>query len=72
MELQEGTGTSRRQENLALVALTLPVLIISMDATILGFAVPRLSEDLQPSSAELLWIIDIYSIVISSPLSTKE
>ena len=47
---------------LALVALTLPVLLISMDATILGFAVPRLSEDLQPSSAELL----------CTPLSRRE
>ena len=36
----------RAGENRALVALTLPVLLISMDATILGFAVPRLSEDL--------------------------
>jgi DHA2 family multidrug resistance protein-like MFS transporter len=70
MELREGTAMSRRQENLALVALTLPVLIISMDATILGFAVPRLSEDLQPSSAELLWIIDIYSFVLSGLLIT--
>jgi DHA2 family multidrug resistance protein-like MFS transporter len=63
-------GLTRRQEHLALVALTLPVLIISMDATILGFAVPHLSEDLQPSSAELLWIIDIYSFVLSGLLIT--
>ncbi len=61
---------TRAQENRALVALTLPVLLISMDATILGFAVPRLSEDLQPSSAELLWIIDVYSFVLSGLLIT--
>ena len=63
-------GLDQRGENLALVALTLPVLLISMDATILGFAVPRLSEDLQPSSAELLWIIDVYSFVLSGLLIT--
>ena len=63
-------GLTRGQENRALVALTLPVLLISMDATILGFAVPRLSEDLEPTSAELLWIIDIYSFVLSGLLIT--
>ena len=64
------TDLGRAGENRALVALTLPVLLISMDATILGFAVPRLSEDLQPSSAELLWIIDVYSFVLSGLLVT--
>ena len=63
-------GLTRGQENRALVALALPVLLISMDATILGFAVPRLSEDLEPTSAELLWIIDIYSFVLSGLLIT--
>ncbi|MEO6988847.1 MAG: MFS transporter [Aquihabitans sp.] len=50
--------------------LTLPVLIISMDATILGFAVPKLSETLEPSSSQLLWIIDIYSFVLAGLLIT--
>jgi MFS transporter, DHA2 family, multidrug resistance protein len=70
MELREGTELTRQGEHLALVALTLPVLLISMDATILGFAVPQLSESLEPSSAELLWIIDIYSFVLSGLLIT--
>jgi len=64
------TGLGRAGENRALIALTLPVLLISMDATILGFAVPRLSEDLAPSSAGLLWIIDVYSFVLSGLLIT--
>jgi DHA2 family multidrug resistance protein-like MFS transporter len=66
----EGIGLGRRGENLALAALTLPVLVISMDATILGFAVPAMSEALDPSSAELLWIIDVYSFVLSGLLIT--
>jgi DHA2 family multidrug resistance protein-like MFS transporter len=70
MDVEQEVNLTRRQEHLALVALTLPVLLISMDATILGFAVPHLSEDLQPSSAELLWIIDIYSFVLSGLLIT--
>lgn len=50
--------------------LTLPVLIISMDATILGFAIPKLSGALAPSSSQLLWIIDIYSFVLAGLLIT--
>ncbi len=70
MDAPATLGLSRRQENLALATLALPVLLISMDATILGFAIPYLSEDLQPSSAELLWIIDVYSFVLSGLLIT--
>jgi DHA2 family multidrug resistance protein-like MFS transporter len=66
----EGIGRGRRGENLALAALTLPVLVISMDATILGFAIPAMSEAIDPSSAELLWIIDVYSFVLSGLLIT--
>ena len=55
---------------LALAVLALPVLIISMDATILGFAVPSLSTSLEPSSSQLLWIIDIYSFVLAGLLVT--
>ena len=54
----------------ALAVLVLPVLIISMDATVLGFAVPALSEELEPSSSQLLWIIDIYSFVLAALLVT--
>jgi MFS transporter, DHA2 family, multidrug resistance protein len=70
MDAPARLAMSRRQENLALATLALPVLLISMDATILGFAIPYLSEDLQPSSAELLWIIDVYSFVLSGLLIT--
>ena len=54
----------------ALIVLTLPVLIISMDATVLGFAVPSLSASLAPSSSQLLWIVDIYSFVLAGLLIT--
>ena len=54
----------------ALAVLTLPVLIISMDSTILGFAIPQLSEALEPTSSQLLWIIDIYSFVLAGLLIT--
>ncbi|HET8929471.1 MAG TPA: MFS transporter [Acidimicrobiales bacterium] len=54
----------------ALTALVMPVLLISMDATVLGFAVPVLSETLEPTSSQLLWIVDIYSFVLAGLLVT--
>ncbi len=62
--------TSVVRQGLTLAVLTLPVLLISMDATILGFAVPALSESMQPTSSQLLWIIDIYSFVVAGLLVT--
>lgn len=63
------TGQARRRW-WALAALVLPVLLISIDGTILGFAVPVLSEELEPTSAQLLWIVDIYSFVLAGLLVT--
>lgn len=52
----------------ALAVLVLPVLLISVDMTVLGFAVPALSEQLDPTGAQLLWIIDIYSFLLAGLL----
>ena len=41
-----------------------------MDLTVLNLALPRLSEDLRPSSAELLWIVDIYGFFVAGMLIT--
>ena len=54
----------------ALAALLLPVLLISVDNTVLSFAVPHLSEQLRPSGAQLLWIVDIYSLMLAGLLVT--
>ena len=64
------TRRMTRLEIKALLTLTLPVLLISMDNTILGFAVPEMSAALSPSSTQLLWIIDIYSFVLAGLLVT--
>ena len=53
-----------------LAVLVLPVLLISVDMTVLGFAVPTLTQDLRPDAAELLWIVDIYSFVLAGLLVT--
>jgi DHA2 family multidrug resistance protein-like MFS transporter len=52
----------------ALAVLALPVLLISIDMTVLGFAVPALTTDLGPTSTELLWIVDIYSFLLAGLL----
>lgn len=45
---QDATVKAGPREWVGLVVLTLPVLLIAVDLTVLGFAVPALSEDLAP------------------------
>ncbi|MBB1501796.1 MFS transporter [Propioniciclava sp. MC1683] len=52
----------------ALAVLILPVLLISIDMTVLGIAVPALSADLKPTSTQLLWIFDLYSFLLAGLL----
>lgn len=52
----------------ALAVLMLPVLLVSIDNTVLAFAVPAIAEALSPSSAEQLWIVDSYSLVLAALL----
>jgi DHA2 family multidrug resistance protein-like MFS transporter len=59
-----------RREWIGLAVLMLPTLLIAMDLTVLHLAVPSLSEDLQPTSSQLLWITDIYGFMIAGSLIT--
>ena len=59
-----------RREWTALAVLTLPLLIVSMDVSVLFFAVPYIAETLQPSATQLLWIFDIYGFVLAGLLLT--
>ncbi|SFA76647.1 MFS transporter, DHA2 family, multidrug resistance protein [Amycolatopsis marina] len=61
-------GQGDRRQWVALGVLVLPVLLISVDMTVLGFALPYLSEDLGPTSAQQLWIVDIYSFMLAGLL----
>ncbi|WP_292790949.1 MULTISPECIES: MFS transporter [unclassified Microbacterium] len=54
----------------ALVVLMLPVLLVSVDNTVLSFALPEISISLAPSGAEQLWIIDVYPLVLAGLLVT--
>jgi DHA2 family multidrug resistance protein-like MFS transporter len=59
-----------RREWVGLGVLALACLLYVMDLTVLHLAVPAISADLQPSSAQLLWIIDIYGFFVAGSLIT--
>lgn len=52
----------------ALAVLMLPVLLVSIDNTVLAFAVPSISQSLEPSGVQQLWIVDAYSLVLAGLL----
>lgn len=65
-----GVSKAERREWVGLAAIALPCLLYGMDLTVLNLALPSLSLDLEPSSSELLWIVDIYGFVVAGSLIT--
>ncbi|HEY5855882.1 MAG TPA: MFS transporter [Aldersonia sp.] len=59
-----------RREWLGLGVIALACALYSMDLTVLHLAVPVLAVDLEPSSTQLLWIIDIYGFMLAGCLIT--
>jgi MFS transporter, DHA2 family, multidrug resistance protein len=59
-----------RREWIGLGIIALPCILYSMDLTVLHLAVPALTTELAPSSAQLLWIIDIYGFLVAGSLIT--
>src|ERR687898_750914 len=59
-----------RREWIGLAVLTLAALVYAMDLTVLNLAIPRISTELRPTSAQLLWIIDIYGFLVAGLLIT--
>ncbi|GAA1551481.1 MFS transporter [Kribbella lupini] len=64
------TERAGRKEWIALGVLALPLLLVSMDVSVLYFAVPFISADLGVSATEQLWIFDIYGFVLAGMLIT--
>lgn len=58
------------REWIALAVLSLACLLYVMDLTVLHLAVPKLTATLRPSSAQILWIIDIYGFMVAGWLIT--
>jgi MFS transporter, DHA2 family, multidrug resistance protein len=59
-----------RKEWIGLAVIALPCLLYSMDLTVLNLALPSISAELKPSSAQLLWIVDIYGFLVAGSLIT--
>ncbi|MBF6136673.1 MFS transporter [Nocardia otitidiscaviarum] len=55
---------------LGLGVLILPVLLVSMDMSVLYLAMPTLTTHMDPSATEQLWILDIYGFMIAGLLIT--
>ena len=56
------------REWLALAVIVLPVLLISIDNTVLTFALPQVSVALRPSGEQLMWLVDIYPLMLAGLL----
>lgn len=52
----------------ALAALMIPVLLVSIDNTVLSFALPEISRSLHPTGTQLLWIVDAYPLILAGLL----
>ena len=61
-------GHPRRWIGLGFLAAALVMLAIDM--TVLNVAVPAVTADLNPTGAEMLWMVDIYALVIAGLLIT--
>ncbi|MCF8569187.1 MFS transporter [Gordonia sp. HY002] len=62
-------GATRRTW-LGLIVLQLPVLLVSMDFSVLYLAMPTISDALEPTATQQLWILDIYGFMIAGLLIT--
>ncbi len=56
-------GQAGRWTVLAVVCIS--VLVVVINVTALAIGAPAVTEDLQPSAVELLWILDIFPLVIA-------
>ncbi|WP_082471192.1 MFS transporter [Arthrobacter sp. Leaf234] len=60
--------TADRRAWFALAVLMLPVLLVSVDNTVLSFALPEISRHFATSGTMLLWIVDSYPLVLAGLL----
>ncbi|MEV7017133.1 MFS transporter [Streptomyces sp. NPDC093991] len=53
---------------LGLAVILGPVLLVSMDGSILFLAMPRMNQALSPTADQALWILDVYGFAVGSLL----
>ncbi|MEV7419046.1 MFS transporter [Streptomyces sp. NPDC089919] len=59
-----------RREWTAFTVLLLPLLLVSMDVSVLYFAVPAITRELDPTATQQLWIFDSYGFALAGLLIT--
>ncbi|MYT20143.1 MFS transporter, partial [Streptomyces sp. SID7760] len=59
-----------RREWIAFTVLLLPLLLVSMDVSVLYFAIPAITRELDPSATQQLWIFDSYAFALAGLLIT--
>ncbi|MFF3017858.1 MFS transporter [Streptomyces sp. NPDC057939] len=59
-----------RREWTAFTVLLLPLLLVAMDVSVLYFAIPAITRELDPSASQQLWIFDSYAFALSGLLIT--
>src|SRR5699024_3823436 len=52
----------------ALAVLMLPVMLISVDNTVLTFALPQVSSALERTGAQLTWLVEIHPLMLAGSL----
>ncbi|MEC4017235.1 MFS transporter [Streptomyces sp. H27-D2] len=68
--MTHSTARAGRKEWTAFVVLLLPLLLVSMDVSVLYFAIPAISQELEPTSTQQLWIFDVYAFALAGLLIT--
>ncbi|MFE3701172.1 MFS transporter [Nocardia tengchongensis] len=68
--LARPAAKTQRRAWAGLAVLLLPVLLVSMDMSVLYLAMPTLTQSLDPSATQQLWILDIYGFMIAGLLIT--
>ena len=64
------TGKTYQRRWWTLVVLSISLLVISLDNTILNVALPTIERDLGASASDLQWIVDSYTLVFAGLLLT--
>jgi EmrB/QacA subfamily drug resistance transporter len=67
-DMERNSLVSNRWWTLAVLCLSL--LVIGLDNTILNVALPTMQRDLDASSSQLQWIVDVYMLVFAGVLLT--
>ncbi|MFG1962965.1 MFS transporter [Nonomuraea sp. NPDC049028] len=60
--------STRMNPMMALTVLALPTLLVAIDISVMGAALPSIARDLRPSAAELLWITDSYNFLVAGSM----